>query len=205
MDTSLILIVIAPTWILLGALIGYAVATTRGWSPVGGIIGGMLLGILSPLMLFVDGTTSADRTRVCPKCAERVKVQAVVCRYCGSELVAVEVERGGSDLVADEVEREEPKSNLGPIICAGALLLLLGGIFTTLWTADGPRYIDARTLQTPSESQPPEPQLPWPGYGTDEEEANYVPPRTLTRTEKEALDKWFAKRREERAAQNRAP
>lgn len=65
-----------------GALIGFAAAQKRGWSPVAGILGGMLLGILSPLLFFVSGVTRSDRTKVCPRCAERIKAEAKVCRYC---------------------------------------------------------------------------------------------------------------------------
>jgi len=69
-------------WLLFGALIGVAAASARGWSPVGGIIGGALLGILSPLLFFVSGVTRADITKKCPQCAENVKMAAKVCRYC---------------------------------------------------------------------------------------------------------------------------
>ena len=71
------------TWLLFGALIGYAAASKRGWSPVGGIIGGALLGILSPLLFFVSGVTRSDQSKQCPQCAENVKMMAKVCRFCG--------------------------------------------------------------------------------------------------------------------------
>jgi hypothetical protein len=70
------------TWLLFGALIGYAAASKRGWSPVGGIIGGALLGILSPLLFLVSGVTRSDQSKECPQCAESVKMKAKVCRFC---------------------------------------------------------------------------------------------------------------------------
>jgi len=69
------------TYLLFGAIIGYAAASKRGWSPLGGIIGGAFLGILSPLLFFVSGVTRADITKKCPQCAENVKRAAKVCRY----------------------------------------------------------------------------------------------------------------------------
>lgn len=72
----------------LGGIVGYAAAKKKGWSPVMGFIGGLLLGILSPLLFFVSGVTKGDKSKVCPKCAERVKAEALVCRYCGAELAA---------------------------------------------------------------------------------------------------------------------
>jgi alpha-tubulin suppressor-like RCC1 family protein len=41
-------------WMLIGALVGVAAANHKGFSPVTGVIGGLLLGILSPLMFPCD-------------------------------------------------------------------------------------------------------------------------------------------------------
>ena len=84
------------TWLLFGALIGYAAASNRGWSPVGGIIGGALLGILSPLLFFVSGVTRSDKSKLCPQCAERVKFEARICKHCGNNL-CVSNWSGGND------------------------------------------------------------------------------------------------------------
>ena len=68
-------------------MVGYAAATKRGFSTAGGIIGGALLGILSPLMFFVSGISRADADmKKCPACAEMIKREAVKCRYCGERL-----------------------------------------------------------------------------------------------------------------------
>lgn len=73
-------------WLLFGALVGFTAATKRGWSPVGGVIGGAILGILSPLLFFVSGVSRGDRSKVCPQCAERIKEAAKVCRFCGAQV-----------------------------------------------------------------------------------------------------------------------
>ncbi len=41
-------------WAIFGALIGFIASTKRGWSPVAGILGGILLGPLAVFMFFVS-------------------------------------------------------------------------------------------------------------------------------------------------------
>jgi hypothetical protein len=72
---------------LLGALIGYVAADARGFSKRAGIIGGVLLGPLAFLMFFVS---SVSRRRTCPHCAERIKLKAFVCKFCGRDVYAVQ-------------------------------------------------------------------------------------------------------------------
>ena len=69
-------------WPSLGALIGVAAAQRKGFSMVGGVIGGLLLGPLAVLMFFVSGVSSSAEQRKCPHCAEWVKVEARVCKHC---------------------------------------------------------------------------------------------------------------------------
>jgi hypothetical protein len=73
-------------WALLGALIGVTAAQRRGFSVVGGVLGGLLLGPLAFLMFFVSGVSASDQNRKCPFCAEFIKVEAMVCKHCGREL-----------------------------------------------------------------------------------------------------------------------
>jgi hypothetical protein len=73
-------------WLVLGALIGAAAAQRKGFSTLGGVIGGSLLGPLAILMFAVSGVSSGDRARKCPHCAEWVKAEAKVCKHCRGDL-----------------------------------------------------------------------------------------------------------------------
>src|SRR6478752_5531913 len=83
-------------WGLLGALIGVAAAQRKGFSTVGGVLGGLLLGPLAILMFFMSGIFSSDESRKCPECAEFVKGDAKKCKHCGSELPPLSVTKSGA-------------------------------------------------------------------------------------------------------------
>lgn len=84
-------------WLVFGAVIGYMAAQKKGWNPAMGILGGVLLGILSPLLFCVSSVAGKADQIKCPNCAEWVKAEARVCRYCQRELPAKSrVGMGGS-------------------------------------------------------------------------------------------------------------
>ena len=67
----------AIIWMLFGALVGLSAANRKGFSPAAGVIGGLLLGIFSPLMYLV----SPERKK-CRYCAEWIKKEASICPHC---------------------------------------------------------------------------------------------------------------------------
>lgn len=74
---------------IIGAMIGLAAASRNGFNPGIAALGGVLLGPFALLMLASKSTTR----RQCPTCAEWVRVEASVCRYCQRELPPLPVER----------------------------------------------------------------------------------------------------------------
>lgn len=75
-------------WMLLGGAIGAAAAQKKGFSVVGGVVGGAVLGPLAVLMFAVSGVVSSKERRKCPFCAEWVQPEATVCKHCRKELPA---------------------------------------------------------------------------------------------------------------------
>jgi hypothetical protein len=73
-------------WALLGALIGIAAAQKRGFSMIGGLLGGFLLGPLAVLMFAVNGVATGGERKKCPFCAEWIKAEAIVCPHCQRDL-----------------------------------------------------------------------------------------------------------------------
>lgn len=74
-----VVVLSSPVW---GMAVGLIAAKVKRWNPLVGLIGGLLLAILSPLMFLCK----ANRT--CPQCAEAVKEKALVCRHCGFKLAS---------------------------------------------------------------------------------------------------------------------
>lgn len=83
---------------LVGALVGYAIGKPKGQEAVGLLLG-LLLGILGWVIvaLMPPNASVADRAdpepaalvRSCPWCAEPIRIEARVCRFCGRDVEAL--------------------------------------------------------------------------------------------------------------------
>ncbi|MFK7161599.1 hypothetical protein V6U78_11185 [Marinospirillum sp. MEB164] len=78
-------------WVLCGVVAAF-IASLKGVSILGWFFLGVLFGPLSWLFLAVKTSEEKpdnmidERTRICPYCAESVKKDAKVCRYCSRDL-----------------------------------------------------------------------------------------------------------------------
>ena len=83
-------------WILCGIATGF-IGAQRGGIACAWLAIGLLLGPIGLLMAFAAGPAGKAH-RTCPFCAETVKREALVCRFCGRDLPPL-----------DEVPRTAPE------------------------------------------------------------------------------------------------
>ena len=83
---TLTLIVVGTFFGVIAALI----ARQKGRSELRWFIVGFLFHVIGLIVLFLPPVTKAGITKKCPKCAEIIKAEAKVCRFCGRELATLE-------------------------------------------------------------------------------------------------------------------
>ena len=76
-------------WTALGATVGYFTAQRRGFSPIAGVVAGLVLGPLAVALFYVPlriSNTGPEHREKCPYCAGRVASDARVCLHCSAIL-----------------------------------------------------------------------------------------------------------------------
>ncbi len=84
-------------WILCG-IVAAAIYSQKGRSGGVGLLGGFMLGPIGVILALISSKNekgieqkkiSSGLMKKCPYCAEVIKAEATVCRYCGKEMPAV--------------------------------------------------------------------------------------------------------------------
>ena len=146
-------------WIVLSLLVA-SVATKKGRSFIAflllSLITSPLISAIILLVLGEDSTTIDKRelskgiTKKCPQCAETVKAEAKICRYCNHEFAETpaEIEATASSHIEENVKAEEEpvrtRSDLEPsfsdlvqkidkgiIVIFVGLLVVMGGLYSS--------------------------------------------------------------------------
>lgn len=111
---------IALIWIAIAVFTG-VVASSKKRSGIGWFLIGLVFSLLALIAVGLMGPPDElNRTnaKTCPKCAEKVRVEAVTCRHCGHEFSAAEMQEA-----AEDAERIRRFSNWLPFGLLAALLI----------------------------------------------------------------------------------
>jgi hypothetical protein len=132
-------------WICINAIIGYVIGKPKN-SIGASIAASVLLGPIGWLISVV----ARGNVRRCPSCAEDVKSEAIVCRYCRSELPAIAK-------ISSPATPFLPQTGGGKFGLVAAIAALTGAlifIYAALNTRSGPGVIQS-DYEREAQKKPP--------------------------------------------------
>ncbi len=95
------------------ALIPAMIAQKKGRSALLWWVFGVLLFIVAlPASIIIKPLEAQATGKKCPKCAEFVKEEALICKHCGSDVTSIDVSPIEATVIQDESEKDQSKDKV---------------------------------------------------------------------------------------------
>lgn len=102
--------------LLLAALLGIipaVIAQKKGRNALLWWVFGTLLFIVAlPVSILIKPLSPPEAGKKCPKCAEFIKQEALICKHCGSDVSSVGNSPIEATVIQEETVKEEPKEKV---------------------------------------------------------------------------------------------
>jgi len=95
------------------ALIPALIAQKKGRSALLWWVFGVLLFIVAlPASIIIKPLESQPTGKKCPKCAEYVKEEALICKHCGNDVASIDDSPIEATVIQDEPEKDQSKDKV---------------------------------------------------------------------------------------------
>lgn len=138
-------------WLSLNGLVGYAIGKSKN-----DVSSGVMLSLLLGPIGWLIALASKGNVRKCPFCAEEVKLDAVVCRYCHRDLpkassAAASPQRNPNEIQLQPITR---RAKIGWTIALVSFVLFCAGLILVQNLEQSRSPAVASPLPTPSSTVP---------------------------------------------------